>query len=678
MQRKGKSDSSDTIYTFDIEVVSLFQIDGTWQTFDLSMKDYSNIPMVAVPYIWMFGIDDVVYYGREFMDFTNVLKKISDQNVLKYIWIHNLGYEFQFLLNIVESENWTIEKMCSRDLRKPISFYIPEINIEFRCTYMLTNMKLEVASAIYTDVNKQTGLLNYNQMFSPLTHLSDDELKYCEYDIICLHKLVEHFRNQFGGLHKIPLTQTGIVRREIKKEIDYYYMKKNWSLVPNRQIYLIQMACFSGGYTHANILHSGSICRDVSSYDIASSYPSCFFYEFPMEIFRWCSSDEFQTNDRYYYMVHVRFYNLENKYFNTYVQKSKMFNCNMDDSVFDNGRLMCCSGSFEMYLTDVDYDIITSVYSGECEILECWKSRKGFLDKRILKFILKLYHDKTTLKGLHVDDEKEQELINARYKDSKKINNIYGCCVSNVLKQSSDFKDGIWTRKDFTPEFIDEKLNESKKSWSTLFQYSTGLFITAFARRNVFMTLIQLDKDVLYSDTDSIKYIGQHTDVFDEFNESVLERYRKVCEYYPGDFKMDDFSPIDSKGIKRPLGFFECENDGDIMEFKTLGAKKYVYRLNDGLHLTLSGVSKSAVKYLNDDINNFKDGFVFGYEQSGKLTHYYMDDMVDVVYTDKDGNVYSSSLNHGIVLAPTSYTIGVTDEYELLIKDIEQRGGLDK
>ena len=114
------------------------------------------------------------------------------------------------------------------------------------------------------------------------------------------------------------------------------------------------------------------------------------------------------------------------------------------------------------------------------------------------------------------------------------------------------------------------------------------------------------------------------------------------------------------------------------MEFKTLGAKKYVYRLNDGLHLTLSGVSKSAVKYLNDDINNFKDGFVFGYEQSGKLTHYYMDDMVDVVYTDKDGNVYSSSLNHGIVLAPTSYTIGVTDEYELLIKDIEQRGGLDK
>ena len=172
MQRKGKSDSSNTIYTFDIEVVSLFQIDGTWQTFDLSMKDYSNIPMVAVPYIWMFGIDDVVYYGREFMDFTNVLKKISDQNVLKYIWIHNLGYEFQFLLNIVESENWTIEKMCSRDLRKPISFYIPEINIEFRCTYMLTNMKLEVASAIYTDVNKQTGLLNYNQMFSPLTHLS--------------------------------------------------------------------------------------------------------------------------------------------------------------------------------------------------------------------------------------------------------------------------------------------------------------------------------------------------------------------------------------------------------------------------------------------------------------------------------------------------------------------------
>ena len=134
--------------------------------------------------------------------------------------------------------------------------------------------------------------------------------------------------------------------------------------------------------------------------------------------------------------------------------------------------------------------------------------------------------------------------------------------------------------------------------------------------------------------------------------------------------------PVDSNGVKRPLGFFECENNGDILEFKTLGKKKYVYRLDDGLHLTLSGVAKSSVEYLNDDINNFKDGFVFGYKQSGKLTHYYMDEMTDVNYIDKDGNDYFSTLKHGIVLAPTSYTIGVTDEYELLLKDIELKEGI--
>ena len=564
--------------------------------------------------------------------------------------------------------------MCCREVRKPIAFYIPELNIEFRCSYMLTNMKLETAAEIYTDVHKKSGQLQYEQAFSTESELTDHELEYCEYDIICLYEIIKYYRDKYEHIAKIPLTQTGTVRKRLKKVVDFYYIRKMWSLVPPPDKYLLMMSCFSGGYTHTNILRAGTVQHNASSWDIASSYPSCFFYKFPCEVFRWCINDEFLSKpDSYAYIVHVKFKNVKNKYYNTYIQKSKCFNTEFEHVIWDNGRMMSCDGSFEMTLSDVDYNIITTAYHGEVEILECWKARKKYLDVRILKFILQLYSEKTTLKGLKADNPADQEIIEDRYKSAKEcLNSCYGVSVSNILNNSSDFKDGIWYRNSFSAEFVKDKLDESRHSWSTLFQYSTGLYITAYARANVFLTLLQLDSDVIYCDTDSIKYVGQHDDVFQKFNESVLARYQAVCDYYPAELHMNDFRPIDAKGVQHTLGFFECENNGNIEEFLALGAKKYCYRVDGELHLTMSGVKKSAVKYLDNDINNFKNGFKFGYKESGKLIHYYEDNMQPVDYVDKDGNAAHSDLRYGVVLQPTSYTIGITDLYEELMQMVQQ------
>ena len=66
-----------------------------------------------------------------------------------------------------------------------------------------------------------------------------------------------------------------------------------------------------------------------------------------------------------------------------------------------------------------------------------------------------------------------------------------------------------------------------------------------------------------------------------------------------------------TKNKAKPLEIFTKEDD--CCEFITLGAKRYVERrINDGkLHLTVSGINKGAVELLNDDIENFKDGFDF-------------------------------------------------------------------
>ena len=82
---------SDTIYTFDIEVSNLFYIDGSWRTFDAtkSKEYYVDVQKLGLPYIWQFGINDTVYYGRDLVDFLKVLQLISDQSLCKIIYIHN-------------------------------------------------------------------------------------------------------------------------------------------------------------------------------------------------------------------------------------------------------------------------------------------------------------------------------------------------------------------------------------------------------------------------------------------------------------------------------------------------------------------------------------------------------------------------------------------------------------
>ena len=70
------------------------------------------------------------------------------------------------------------------------------------------------------------------------------------------------------------------------------------------------------------------------------------------------------------------------------------------------------------------------------------------------------------------------------------------------------------------------KLNEMKASGSTLMFYGAGLWITALARKQLFDCLLpedekiahEFDTHTVYSDTDSIKYVGDYDYIFDKYN----------------------------------------------------------------------------------------------------------------------------------------------------------------
>ena len=425
---------------------------------------------------------------------------------------------------------------------------------------------------------------------------------------------------------------------------------------------MILWACFAGGYTHSNIINTNIVIKNARSYDISSSYPWQLMQKLPSKPFRKCLVDEFMTNDNYGYIAHIRLTDVDSVYYTHYLQDAKCFN--KKNCVVDNGRIVSCD-MCEIWITSIDYEIIVKNYNiGKIEILECYKSFLDYLDIRVLKLVLRLYQNKTKLKGV-----KGKENIYRREKSH--LNSLYGMCVTNPLKQSAKFDCG-WIRSELTEEFIDEKLEEMKNSHSTLMYYGAGVWITAGARKALMDCVLyshEFDKHVIYCDTDSIKYFGSYDYIFEEYNRKIYDKYKEICSDNTS-IKIEDFIPEDNNGVKHPLGYYEIDSE-HIEEIKCLGAKKYVVRENGKLHMTLAGVSKKGVVALNNDINNFKKGLVFDYDTSGKLTHFYNDEQPIADITDVNGNVYHSELRYGITLAPTTYTLGTTDLYEYLMEQFE-------
>lgn len=680
----------DNIYTFDIETISLFKINGEWVPFDYNFdsKFYVDIDKACVPYIWQFGVNDKVYYGREFMDFENILKGLADPNIEKFIYVHNLSYEMQFLLDIICRNNWTIENMCARNLRQPIQFHIKEINITFRCSYMLTNLSLDQSAEKYTDVRKVDGgeyMDNYNIAYSPYSNIPEKALYYCEMDIVCLYKIIAHFREQYGHIKSIPLTQTGEVRRSLREYVDFYYIKRQWELVPPHYMYCMLLLAFQGGITHANMLYANRVIYDVWHFDFCSSYPYVLCcYKMPSEPFFTIKESEIDKyKDNYCFLFDLTLTNVRAKTHNHYLSFSKLTDIVDDMDIdggrpyrkcVDNGRLVKIK-SCRTYCTN--YDLKCILMSYECDITynHIWVSYAKYLDKRVIEFILERYVAKTELKGIPEDSPQYAYYM----KMKQEINCVFGMAVTNPLKNgieydningwySHNLQDIVTDNKGNNVLYIDKKLNEMKKSYSTLFYYAVGVFCTSISRFNLWQNVIKLDNDVAYYDTDSIFGVGNNVyKVVEDYNNSVMERLQQVSNDL--DIPLEKFMPLDKKGVPHPLGVFENETDkGLIREFCTMGAKKYCLRDHDNkLHMTVSGVRKKAVSALNDDIHNFKKGLVFGYKASNKLLHYYTDEQPPIDYRDIDGNIYHSKQQHSIILQPTTYTLGITDEYEYIL-----------
>ena len=249
---KGKIDN--TIYSFDIETTSYLDLAGK----QIPASDYlqldedereASIPK-ATMYIWMFSVNETVYYGRTWKEFVQFLDKLEKNcNKRKIIFVHNLSFEFQFFCTQLK-----IKEVMSRTSRKVMTCTLTDYNIQFRCSLYMTNVKLAKLPEIFgLNVQKMVGDLDYSKMRHSLTPLTDKELGYCEHDCLVIYEYIKTELLTYDRVDKIPITSTGKVRKELQKLVmkDMKYRRiVRESINTKPSVYNMLIEAFAGGYTH--------------------------------------------------------------------------------------------------------------------------------------------------------------------------------------------------------------------------------------------------------------------------------------------------------------------------------------------------------------------------------------------------------------------------------------------
>lgn len=321
------------------------------------------------------------------------------------------------------------------------------------------------------------------------------------------------------------------------------------------------------------------------------------------------------------------------------------------NGTYDNGRVLTADDIIAVY-NEIDFVILESEYDFEFEILELYVARKQKLPKSFRDLILSEYEAKTQLKGGDA----------YRYgKVKNRFNALYGMTVQNPIKPNIKYNDTgkVIKLKDDTEippgalyEDFETPLESLMKDYHDKgwIPYQVGVWVSSYARLHLERGMSAIDPEAfLYCDTDSIKFVGNYDDAFEEINASI---------------RNETYSAVDRKGVRHYMGVFEKETSDEdpILRFKTMGAKKYAYEDSHGLHLTLAGVGKKSGAAELGTLDNFRSGFVF--RNAAGTESVYNDQMEPRILTYKGHRLELSS---NIYIRESEYTLDLDYEYRKML-----------
>lgn len=649
---------------------------------------------VPLSFIYMYqirigGVNFIMRRREEIEAFMNyAAERCREAGARLVCYVHNLSFEFQFLKSILEINPDSIFALQNRRIAK---FDVSD-QIEFRCSYLLSNMSLEKFTENYCseEYRKDKELIDYEIERFPWSELEPETIYYGLMDVITLEAGVSELMTREGdNLRTIPMTNTGYVRRSCRAAC-LGHNTKNYSTPENAKKYNVakryrhmflktklsleayDLLCdaFRGGNTHANRFYTGQIIKRVGHADFNSSYPAQLICsaEFPMGRLMECTNSLRTIADidwysrRYWLILKVCFEDLALKDPYTvkcpYIPHAKIDHERGKGGIYDNGRIIRQDGYCFFTFLGIEWPIIRQQYAGsKMRVVKAYYTPKGYLPDALRKTALEWYQKKTELKGV---SGMEYEYM----KSKNRVNSIYGMMVEHIIKDIMDIMPdlSIKPRKP-TDEEKQGQLDEFYGPRAQKFLcFQWGVTITALARAEHMRLVDLLGDDFVYGDTDSVFYT--HPEKY----QGALEEYNRAWQVYIEQCGLEP-SATDKKGRRFVLGVADID-EVLIDRFVTLGAKKYVMETGGKLEITVAGVPKKLGAALLGRIENFKPGFVFRVGDEAdlstrqnwkKILHYH--DGTDLTL-QIDG--HELRITSGIAITRAPYKLDITDEYRFL------------
>lgn len=651
---------------FDIETTNIQTVEG-WSAFAYHFQ--VCLANQRETCVYLFRTWDVfLWFLEEIVSFYNLGEK---RHVI--MWVANLSFEFQFIRRRLEWDRGEYD-FFAKEERQPLKATYH--GLEFREALAISGGNLAHLAKTYCKTQKlvtygnngeKISDLDYSKERNSLTPLSDLEEQYCINDVVILSEFSQYIFNEFiRPDKKVPMTKTSILISEYKdllkercKEIDKArklptgftwddYKHDLKACFPEEATYKLWFEyLFRGGYVHANVLYT-DITIPVKMRDITSSYPT-------------------EMNLAYYPTTPFRKVKFKPEYLKT---KCCILHCHYDyihattphtiesrnkcvnvlGGKWDNGRLISAD-QLEVYLTELDYDIYSKFYATPYPptISECWIAERGKLPFYLLDVLNRHYMKKHELKVSGQSDTQEYAV------EKSAVNTNYGATVKRIKLDKITYTDD-WGHDEVTPNFPEEVRKQ-------ILLPQWGIWVTAHARHSLLSMLWKLHNagvKVVYMDTDSIKYIPSHK------AEQIFKHYNNARRRLIHNRKLRAAAFSD-------LGFFDREEKGKTVQFKTLGAKRYIYYNGEKVKATVAGMPKSSIKTLGQTPEEvFRQFNKYGYElkpeMSGKLTTRYRDEPYDgaVFYRGIPEIMHEES---GVSLYQIPFTMTISKEYRAYMEE---------
>lgn len=660
---KAQYDLLELFCGFDVETTTITQKDGKHLSFVYHFQFSIGTPRILNVYLFRTW-DTFLTFIDAMADFYKLNEKLH-----MVCAIFNFSYEFSFLayrLNWDQGE-WDF---FAKDKYQPLRATYR--GIEFREVQTITGGNLAQLAKDYCFTQKMVGDLDFKKLRNSTTQLDPVELQYTINDVVILSEFMWFMFNEYIRPGKaIPMTFTGILLKEMKEELRQLCFQRDdklglkhgssydeWmsyvnSLQPTQEQYELYFKWFfRGGYVHGNALYTDQLLK-MRGKDFTSMYPAhmLFIGYMPITPFKpvkhdpdkmWKLSEE-DLNTKCLiihcivdYIRPLTTHTIESKSKIPYVTNAK----------WDNGRLISCDCA-EFWWTEQDYKIFRAFYSfSGITLLDVLEAKRGHYPKYLTNVISRYYKLKEQLKSSGQKDTPAYSIAKSR------CNSLYGLCVKRVRLQKVLFNtDKGW----YDDPIVADYDKEIKKNILPIF---AGIWCTSNSRYSI-LTLLKKLTDAgikaYYIDTDSIKYEPSHKaeQIIKHMNITMYRRRRNRklrSDFFKGlgeldeDYKHDDGSPA-------------------VVDFKMLGAKRYITSYDGKVHATVAGMPKASISHLGDTPEEILNSFSrVGYHltplESGKLTT----DYTDFPYSAEIDGEMMHELS-GVALYEIPFSMSLKEEY---------------